>query len=341
MQPAPSLDLDAVQRVADSLFAPDAAHGTSLALVVQQAGTVVFERYGTMPDTPFGPGGPVTADTTLVSWSMAKSITHALVGLAVVDGLLDVDAPAPVPSWRGTDKAGITLQHLLHMRSGLEFVEDYVDAGVSHCIEMLFGSGQDDMAAYAAALPLVHEPGAVWNYSSGTTNIVASIVGDVVAAAAGVAPGDADGRRGALESYLADRLFGPLGMTSAVPRFDTAGTFVGSSFVFATARDFARFGELYRLDGVTPDGRRLLPGDWSAHARRHSATDDESGFGYGAHWWLWPDVDGGFAAHGYEGQYTLVAPVPQLVVVHLGKVPADRRPVVDRALRALVAAAGA
>ncbi|MFZ9630131.1 MAG: serine hydrolase domain-containing protein, partial [Ilumatobacteraceae bacterium] len=270
MPAVPSLDLAAVRSAADPLFAPDAAHGTSLALVVQLAGSVVYERYGTLPDTPFGPGGPVTAETTLVSWSMAKSITHALVGLAVADGLLEVDVPAPVPSWRGPDKAAITLQHLLNMQSGLEFVEDYVDAGVSHCIEMLFGSGEDDMASYAAALPLVHEPGTCWNYSSGTTNIVASIVGDAVAAASGIPSGDADGRRAALEAYMGERLFGPLGMSSATARFDTAGTFVGSSFVFATARDFARFGELYRLDGVTPDGRRLLPAGWVDHARRHA-----------------------------------------------------------------------
>ena len=122
-------------------------------------------------------------------WSMAKSITHAAVGILVGDGLLDVDAPAAVPEWRGTDKEAITLLDLLEMRPGLRFVEDYVDAGVSQRLEMLFGDGSDDHAvtrrardhaAYAAALPLDHPPGTVWNYSSGTTNIICGILGTIV-----------------------------------------------------------------------------------------------------------------------------------------------------------------
>lgn len=334
------IDSDAIGAAADSLFAPNAPHGTSLALVVQVDGEVVFERYGTQPDTPFGPGEPVDAGTTLISWSMAKSITHAAVGLLVAEGALDVDAPAPVADWRGTEKASITLQHLLTMSSGLEFVEDYVDAGVSHCIEMLFGAGRDDMAAYAAALPLAHAPGSHWNYSSGTTNIVAAIVGDVVARHAGVSGDDAMGRGEAMRAWLADRLFGPLGMESATPKFDGAGTFVGSSFVYATARDFARFGELYRRRGLTADGRQVLPERWVDHARRQVAVDPESGFGYGAHWWLWPDLPDAVAAHGYEGQYTLVEPGRGLVAVHLGKVPAEHRDVVVGRLRDVVAAVG-
>lgn len=324
----PSIDLTAVERIADALFAADAAHGLSLALVVQQAGEVVYERYGHQPDTVFGPGSPVTADTTLISWSMAKSITHAAVGILVGEGRLDLAATAPVPSWQGTPKEAITLQQLLEMRPGLEFVEDYVDAGVSHCIEMLYGAGQADMAAYAAALPLVHEPGAVWNYSSGTTNIVARIVGDAVG-----------GGREGMERFLRVRLFEPAGMQSAIPKFDEAGTFVGSSYVYATARDFARFGELYRNDGVAADGTRVLPAGWRDHARAVIAHDPESGFGYGAHWWTWPDFPGSLACHGYEGQYTVVLPDRELVVVHLGKCPADARPALDDRLRELFRAA--
>ena len=171
-----TIDLAAVDAAAQSLFAPDAPHGVSLALVVMQSGQVVFERYGRQPDTVFGPGSPVAAESTLISWSMAKSITHAAVGVLVGEGRLQLDEPAPVEAWKGTPKEAITLQHLLNMRPGLEFVEDYVDDTVSHCIEMLYGSGQHDMAAYAASLPLLHEPGSFWNYSSGTTNIVSRIV---------------------------------------------------------------------------------------------------------------------------------------------------------------------
>ncbi len=105
---------------------------------------------------------------------------------------VDVDAPAAVPEWAGTDKAEITLLQLLEMRSGLRFVEDYVDDGVSHCLEMLFGESGPSHAAYAAALPLDHAPGTVYNYSSGTTNIVARIIGDIVYGAVG---GEPDERR--------------------------------------------------------------------------------------------------------------------------------------------------
>ncbi|MGD9998086.1 MAG: serine hydrolase domain-containing protein [Ilumatobacteraceae bacterium] len=313
-----------VDQVADALFAADAPHGLSLALVVRHRGEIAFERYGTQPDTVFGPGGPVGPETTLISWSMAKSITHAAVGIAVADGLLDPSALAPVPEWGDSDKAAITLDQLLEMRSGLEFVEDYVDDRVSHCLEMLFGEGKDDMAAYAAALPLAHPPGTVWNYSSGTTNIVARIVGDAVG-----------GGREGMERFLRERLFDPAGMASAQPKFDTVGTFVGSSYVYATARDFARFGQMYLDDGVV-DGRRVLPAGWVEHARAPISTDDETGFGYGRHWWLWPQFEGSLACHGYEGQFTVVAPDRDVVVVHLGKSPIEQRQPLIEALGAIL-----
>ncbi|MFZ4811017.1 MAG: serine hydrolase domain-containing protein [Ilumatobacteraceae bacterium] len=316
---------DAVVAATDRLFAPGAPHGLSLALVVQHAGEVVHEQYGTQPDTPFGPGGAVDADTTLISWSMAKSITQAAVGLAVGDGLLDIEAPAPVPEWRGTEKESITLLHLLEMRSGLLFVEDYVDDAVSHCLEMLYGAGQADVAGYAASLPLIHEPGSVWNYSSGTTNIIARIVGEAV------------GGGRAMESFLHDRLFGPIGMTSAIPKFDDAGTFIGSSYVFATARDFARFGQLYLDDGMVGDVR-ILPEGWRDVARTQAAFDDEGQFGYGRQWWLWPEFPGSLACHGYEGQYTIVVPDRDLVVVHLGKSPVETRQALRDELTAVIQA---
>jgi CubicO group peptidase (beta-lactamase class C family) len=320
-----------VTPILDRLFAADAAHGVSLAVVVLHRGEVVFERYGVLPATPFGPGGPVDAGTRLISWSMAKSILHAAVGILVADGTLQLDAPAPVPAWAGTDKAQITLQHLLDMRPGLEFVEDYVDGSISHCLEMLFGAGSDDVAAYAAGLPLRHEPGTFWNYSSGTSNIVSRIVGDAVGDVRG-------GGHEGMSALLHDRLFAPIGMTSAQPRFDAAGTFIGSSYVDATARDFARFGELYRNDGVAVDGTQVVPAGWRDHARTLVAHDPEGEFDYGRHWWLWPDLAGSLACHGFEGQYTVVVPDRELVVVHLGKSPVDDRPPLLAALREIIAA---
>ena len=299
-----------------SLFdRPDEA-GRTLALVVLRSGEVEVERYGVQPANDFAPERPVDRTTTLISWSMAKSIVHAAVGVLVADRLLDVTQPAPVREWRGTPKEAITVLDLLEMRSGLRFVEDYVDGKVSHCIDMLFGESGPSHAAYAAALPLDHEPGTVWNYSSGTTNILAKIVGDHCYGATDGASAD---REASMRRFLRDRLFTPTGMMSAEPKFDASGTFVGSSYVYATARDFAEFGELYRNDGITRDGQRILPKGWLDHARHPTAHDDESNLGYGRHWWSWPQFPGSLACHGYEGQYTLVVPDRELVLVHLGK----------------------
>ena len=307
---------DTPQQLIDELFDRDPVTGLSLACLVVRGGRVVGERYGTQPADDFQDAVTIGPDSTLLSWSMAKSITHAAVGLLVADGLLDPGAPAPVPEWRGTDKARITLDHLLEMRSGLAFVEDYVDGETSNCIEMLFSGTAPSFAAYAAALPLVAEPGTVFNYSSGTTNIVARIVGDVVA---GSDRGDPQARRSTVEEFLRDRLFRPAGMTSAIAKFDDAGDFVGSSYVYATARDFARFGELYLRDGIGPSGDRVIASDWVRHGTEWTAHDPESGFDYARHFWKWPAFPGSFSCHGYEGQFVLVDPAADLVVVHLGK----------------------
>jgi CubicO group peptidase (beta-lactamase class C family) len=294
----------------DELVYRPADEGLTLALLVLQGGEPIAEWYGIQPANEFQPESKIGPESTLISWSMAKSITHAAVAILVDDGALDLEAPAPVPGWAGTPKEEIRLIDLLEMRSGLRFVEDYIDGESSHCIEMLFGSGADDHAAYAAALPLDHPPGTVWNYSSGTTNIISRIISSAVG-------GGADGMR----AYLRDRLFDPAGMKSAEPKFDNVGTWVGSSYVFATARDFARFGELYRNDGEL-DGRRVLLPGWTDHARHQVALDPETGHGYGRHWWTWPTYSDSVVAHGYEGQVCAVIPDQDLVLVHLGKTDA-------------------
>ena len=313
----------------DALFAggtePRDGAGISLALVVVHRGCIVHERYGTQPDTPFGPGGPVDRDTTLISWSMAKSITHAAVGCAVDDGLLDPARPAPVVEWANDDRRHITLDDLLRMRDGLDFVEEYVtgdDAPIPHVIDMLFGAGTDDVAGYTAARPLAHPPGSFWNYSSGTTNVVTRLLGDQV------------GRGDEMAEYLRSRVFAPIGMTTATPKFDAAGTFIGSSFVYATARDFARFGYLY-LRGGAWDGRRLLSPDWVRSAAEQHAADPDTGHGYGRHWWIWKSDPGVLAALGYEGQRTIVDTTRDVVIVHLGKWVRDTQPTLDRRLDAI------
>jgi CubicO group peptidase (beta-lactamase class C family) len=325
-------DLD---REIDDLFGRPADEGVSLALVVQRHGEVIAERYGARPANLFQPAElPITPDMPLISWSVAKSITHAALGVLVGDGRIDPTDPAPVPEWRGTDKEAITLLDLLEMRSGLAFVEDYVDGESSDVIEMLFGTGGKDHAAYAAARPALHPPGTFWSYSSGTTNIISRVIGDVVT-------GDPDAppvaREAAMRAFLDQRLFGPAGMPDAEPRFDEAGNWVASSYVHAPARQFARFGELYLRDGVVGD-QRVLPAGWVDHARTAVAHDPESGCDYGRHWWLWPDQPDSLAAHGYEGQYVLVLPEHDAVVVHLGKTDASARDRLVERLRRVIGA---
>ncbi len=296
------VDAAAVHAAADVAFAPASRHGETLALVVVHRGRLVFERYADCKN----------ADDTFPSWSMAKSMVHAVVGMLVGDERLDVHAPAPVSAWReaGDPRAAITLEHLLRMVDGLDFVELYEATGRSDVVAMIFGAGKADVAAYAIARPLLHAPGSYWNYSSGTSNVIARIAGDAVG-----------GSQHSMLAFLEERLFGPLGMRSAKPRFDDAGTFIGSSFVFATARDFARFGLLYLRDGIW-DGASLLPRGWVDHAR--TATPASIGR-YGAQWWLALDGSGIFTANGFQGQHIVIDPSRDLVVVRLGvSTPAQR-----------------
>jgi CubicO group peptidase (beta-lactamase class C family) len=286
--------------LADAFLTPSEALGETHALVVVQGGKLILERYA----ADYGP------DASYPSWSMAKSITQALAGMLVLDGKLDVHAPADVPEWKtaGDPRGKLTLDLLLRMSSGLAFVEDYDPEHPSDVIAMLFGEGEKDVAHYAADKPLAHEPGTFWSYSSGTSNIVSRCLSRAINA---YGPD--------LEAFMRARLFGPLGMTSAAPRFDAAGTFIGSSYCFCTARDFARFGLLYLRDGVW-EGKRLLPEGWVDYARtetpRQPGLDD---LPYGAHWWLDIAGPGSFSANGYEGQYTVVVPDLDLVVVRHGK----------------------
>jgi CubicO group peptidase (beta-lactamase class C family) len=260
---------------------------------------------------------------------MAKSMTHALVGMLVKDGRIDVTAPAPVAEWQGSPRAAITWQDLLEMRSGLEWVEDYVDGGKSHVIDMLFGKGVADHGAYAAALPLVEPIGTVWNYSSGTTNILSRCIGDILCR--DIVHETAQVREERFLNFLSTRLFEPLGMTTAIAKCDAAGNFVGSSYVYATARDFMKFGELYMNGGsVVVDGTRkqLLPDYWVNHARTVVANDSATETQYGAHWWVWPQCENSLVATGYEGQYTAIIPEKELVMVRLGKTDISLRPAV-------------
>lgn len=301
--------------------------GISLALVAVHRGRVIAERYGRQPASVFHEERAITRDTPLISWSMAKSITHAAIGILVGEGLIEIGAVAPISEWDGDDRRAITWSHLLQMRDGLDFVEDYVgDAsggGRSDVIDMLFGAGADDVASYARSRPLLHEPGSVWSYSSGTTNVLCGMLGELL------------GGREEMDRFLRERIFEPVGMKSAAATFDAAGTFIGSSYVHATARDFARFGYLYLRGGIFGD-ERILDELWVDCAHRQHAVDPDTGHGYGEHWWTWNGNDRTMAALGYEGQRTIVVPERDLVVVHLGKWETSTQPLLDRTLTSVI-----
>jgi CubicO group peptidase (beta-lactamase class C family) len=273
------------------------------AILVVQDGCIVAERYAQGFD-----------ETTRFSgWSMTKSVLGALVGVLVGEGRLSLRDVELMPAWRQPDpRAAIALEDLLRMRSGLGFSEEYENL-TSDVIEMLFN--QEDAAAYAASRPLIAPPGTQWSYSSGTTNILSAITRRTV--------GDA-----AFPSWPRRALFAPLGMSSALMEPDASGTFVASSFMLATARDWARFGQLYLQDGVW-DGQRLLPEKWVSFST--TPTPQSPGGIYGAHWWLGlkPELGGGtaaaarlptdaFFAVGHEAQVLTVIPSRRLVVVRLG-----------------------
>jgi len=312
--------------------------GETRAVVVVQGGRIVAERYMR----------GYSAATRLVSWSMAKSITHALVGIAVAKGLVDIDRPMGNPRWPAGDaRAAVTWRHWLQMVDG----QDYHEIGVrdptrSDAARMLFGEGRLDVAAYAAHLPQIYAAGTHWNYNTAGIELVDDALGRVFAPP----PASVADRRARVAETLARELFAPLGMSSALPEFDAAGTFLGGSLVYATARDFARFGLLYLRDGVW-DGRRILPAGWVDFARTRGPA--ANGATYGAGFWITPPAgdaarphalvpDGPadlFTAQGHEGQLVVVVPSKDLVVVRLGHLDDSHGwPALGQWVQALVAA---
>jgi CubicO group peptidase (beta-lactamase class C family) len=301
-------ELDAV---VDEMFTDEDLAVTN-AVVVVQGGRVLAERYGGEQFYFDRPAEPITAESQLLSWSMAKSMLHMIIGTLVDERRLSPDQLAPVKEWSADDdpRHQIQVRDLLAMRDGLAFVEEYQIGQTSHVIEMLWGEGKDDMAAFTAALPLVHEPGTFFSYSSGTTNILSRVVADLV--------GYGDDYR----AYLEHRLFHPIGMTSAVVTFDTSGVFVASSFVHARALDFAKFGLLY-LRGGEWEGQQLISREWAATAQVPLSVETSSGWLYSWQWWVSGDRFGTYWANGYEGQMISIVPALDAIIVRFGHTPEE------------------
>ncbi|WP_061022441.1 serine hydrolase [Bradyrhizobium sp. CCH5-F6] len=282
------------------------------ALVVMKSGRVIAERYA----DGIGP------ETLLLGFSMTKSVISALTGVLVRQGKLKLDGPAPVAAWKDRDdpRHAITVDQLLRHTAGLALGSS-LQASLGSVFEPVnrMKFVETDMAAYAASIPLETAPGTAWNYHDGNSMILSQLIRNAV----GGSPADA-------LRFARRELFGPLGMRRVVLQVDGSGTIEGSSEMLASARDWARFGQLYLDDGVA-GGKRILPEGWVSY----TATPTPNAWvGIGAGFWTnhgdsfganfrvkhgWPRD--AFFAKGTIGQYTIVIPSERLVIVRLGRSP--------------------
>lgn len=297
-------------------------HRNTKAVVVIHKGKLIAESYS--------PG--VSKTTPLLSWSMAKSVTGLLVGLLVKDEVISIDEQSVVSEWSDEKdpRNNISIDQLLRMSSGLAFKEIY---GLgSDAAKML--SVEPSAGVFAINKPLVHQPNVHWAYSSGTTNILSEIM-----------------RRKfeddqAYYDFPQQRLFKPLGISSAVIEPDPTGTFIGSSYMYASARDWAKLGQLVLQKGNW-NGHQLLPKFWIDYVC--NATGPDPSNSYGAHFWLnkkpskllaqkgttsrWPNVpEDACMMSGFQGQLVVSIPSLELVVVRLGYT----KPGTDKGIEALL-----
>lgn len=294
------------------------------AVVVVHDGRIVGERYG----------HGFSETTPLLGWSMTKTVTAALVGRLIEEGRLPRDADGLFTRWSDDEREAIGIDDMLAMTSGLAFNEDYGD--VTDVTRMLYL--EPDMADFAAGRPLAGEVGETFSYSSGTSVMLSRIWQDTY-----------DDQSDAL-AWPRESLFAPLGMDSALVEADARGTFVGSSYMYATARDWARFGQFLLHEGRW-DGAQLLPEGYVDWMR---APTEASNGAYGRHVWLHgptagtpqgEDPDAGFDLPGdafwllgHDGQSVAVIPSRDLVVVRMGLSP-DRLGYKPQALVEAVAGA--
>jgi CubicO group peptidase (beta-lactamase class C family) len=287
---------------------PSGPRRNTHAVVVMQRERIVAERYA----------DGIGIDTPLAGWSATKSATNALLGILVRQGRLDMHAPAPIAAWADTadPRHAITPDQLLRMNSGLDAGQSLHDVSAfDPAARMLFV--EPDMAAFAASRPLAHAPGAHWNYTDPNTLLLSRIVRDL-----------AGGSPESTRAFIQRELFDKLGMQHATLEFDASGTPIGSSHLWASARDWARLGLLYLNDGIV-GGERLLPEGWVAYSAAQTPGAEYVGYGAG----FWTNRGSGygasyrtaagmpadaFMARGSYGQYVVIVPSHQLVIVRLG-----------------------
>ncbi|MFK7899162.1 MAG: serine hydrolase domain-containing protein [Cyclobacteriaceae bacterium] len=268
-------------------------------VVVLYNGQLIAERYRKDFDS----------HTPVIGWSMTKSITSALIGILIKEGKLALHSPAPVSEWQQDDRKNITLNNLLQMTSGLDWLEEY--NRMSSAVDMLYNKG--NMYQYAINSSYSKKPDSDWYYSSGTTNIISGILRNTFNS-------NDDYWR-----FPYEALFHKIGMTSTFLEPDAAGMYAGSSYAFATPRDFARFGLLYYNNGVW-NGDTIITPEWVNYTKTPVPAAPKGE--YGAQWWLNTGKNGNYRIEGvptdtyfcdgFQGQRIYVIPSEKLVVVRTG-----------------------
>jgi CubicO group peptidase (beta-lactamase class C family) len=298
------IDQTLLTQIVDSAFidADPSQPNNTHAVVIIHDGKIVAEKYA--------PG--FSKDSRHMGWSMTKSVNNALIGIMLHEKKFDVSMRVPIGEWHTDDRQTITFDHLLRASSGLRWSESYfIPSSTFH--EMFMN--RDDKGGYAASLELEDEPGAVWEYSSGTSNILSKLLRHEI--------GD--------EQYYQfpyQKLFRRIGAFSAIMEVDASGTFVASSYSFATARDWGRLGLLYLNDGKWA-GEQILPAGWVSYSLTPATAAPLRE--YGAQIWLnlgsvndpsqrlLPGVPtDAFLFEGFERNSVTIIPSRKLVVVRLG-----------------------
>ena len=300
-------------KIIEHTFSPDSNEtlGKTNAILIIQGGSIVYEKYNS----------PTTIDTKLVSYSMAKSYIGLLTGIMIDSGLISsIDETNLLPEWKDNRKH-ISVDHLLNMKSGLDFVEQYDVDGRSDTLEMLFGSGRYDQASFASALNLKTPfPGMKYNYSTGETNILSKIIKEKLK------ENDID-----YNDFIDEKLVSKLGLKNTIFEFDKSGTFIGGSSIFANARDYARFGYLYLRNGQW-DGETIVSKDW-VDATRTPAQNTFQLYS-NKFWHPHPAFTRGlptdtYYCAGFGGQYILIIPSKDMILVRLGETYIEEDKVIE------------
>ncbi len=306
---------EALQAEVQAIVDQDNRNGLNTrALLVVHRGEVVAEAYAQEADP----------ETPLLGWSMAKSLTAIMLGNLEMRGLVNLQDQAGFAEWQNDDRNAIRISDLLTMTDGLDFSEEYNPG--DDATAMLFT--EPSMSDYVLDRPLLHEPGTVFNYSSGTANLLGRLHQDILG-----------GPQAAYDDFMT-AIYKPMAFENAVFEMDASGVFASSSYFYASARDWARMGQLM-LNGGVINGQRLVTSEWVQRASSPNDSGNDRAYGY--QWWLnrgnenlrLQDLpEDSYYANGNRQQLVMVIPSAEAVIVRLGWT-SGRYPVNDNFSRIL------